>query len=133
MWNQINISLKGKVTVINILAASLLVYRCIALDTPIIKETETSFLNCFWNDLECFLIDMTWLKRTISNPTSLWKLTLDDIVGLPFEYLLRCTVMCKFIFEKLPPFDRNTMLDLNTVCNNKPNTISEITHETLFQ
>ena len=99
MWKQRNLYLKGKVIVINSLAASLLVYPCTALDTPenIIKEIFCEFL---WNgkvnkiarhimikQIEqggLKLIDMTskikslkmkWFnKRTINNPTSLWKL-----------------------------------------------------------
>ena len=73
---------------------------------------------------------MTWVKRAINNPTSSWKLILDDIVGLPFQYLLRCTGIKKNLLEKLPNFYRNIMHDINTVHNNKPNTISDIAHET---
>ena len=75
---------------------------------------------------------MTWVNRGINNPTSSWKLILDDIVGLPFEYLLRCTGISKNILEKLPKFYRNIMHDLNTVPNNKSKLISEIAHETIL-
>jgi len=48
MWKQRNLFLKGKGTVINSLAASLLVYPCTGLDIPenIIKETKY-FVNFF--------------------------------------------------------------------------------------
>jgi len=51
MWKQRNLPLKVRVTVINRLAASLLVYPCTALDTPenIIKETEKIFCEFLWN------------------------------------------------------------------------------------
>jgi len=75
---------------------------------------------------------MTWVKRAINNPTSLWKLILDDIVGLPFENLLRCAGISKNILEKLLKVYRNIMHDLNTVHNINPNIISEITHKTLW-
>ena len=74
---------------------------------------------------------MTWVNRGINNPTSSWKLILDDIVGLPFEYLLRFAGISKSILEKLSKLYRNIMDGLNNVRNNKPNTNSEIIHETL--
>jgi len=51
---------------------------------------------------------------------------MEDIVGLPFEYLLRCTGTSKHILQKLPKFYRNIMHYLNTLHKNKPNIISEI-------
>ena len=68
----------------------------------------------------------------INNPTSSWKLILNDLVGIHFEYLLRCTRISKNISEKLPKVYRNNMHDLNNECNNKPTTISDFTHETLW-
>jgi hypothetical protein len=97
MWRQRKLSLKGKVTVINSLAASLLVYPCTTLDTPehIIKETDKIFCEFLWNgkvnkiarntvikqieqgglkmtDMTSKIksIKMTWVKRAINNPTS---------------------------------------------------------------
>ena len=159
MWKQINLSLKGKVTVINSLAASLLVYPQTALDTPenIIEATEKICCEFLWNgqvnkiarnimikQIEqggLKLIDMTskikspkmtWVKHAINKATSSWKLILDDIIGLHFEHLLGYTGISKNILEKLPKCYRNIMHDLTTLCNKKPNAISEISHETLW-
>ena len=46
MWKQRHLSLKGKITVINSLAASLLIYPCTTLNTPktVIKQIDNLFL-----------------------------------------------------------------------------------------
>jgi len=51
MWKQRHLSLKGKVILINSLAASLLVYPCTALDNPeiIIKEKDNIFCEFLSN------------------------------------------------------------------------------------
>jgi len=43
--------------------------------------------------------------------------------------LFRCTGISQNILEKLPKFYRNIMHDLNTVHNNKPDTISASIHD----
>ena len=159
MWRQRNLSLKGKVTVINSLAAALMVYPCTTLDTPenIIKETDKIFCDFLWNgkvnkiarntvikqieqgglkmtDMTSKIksLKITWIKRAINNPTSSWKLIIDDMVGIPFEYLVRCTGVHQNLLDKLPKFYRNIMNDLNTIRNNKSDVISEILHETIW-
>ena len=51
IWRQRNLSLKGKITIITSLAASLLIYPCSTLVTPqsIIKEIDKMFYNFLWN------------------------------------------------------------------------------------
>jgi hypothetical protein len=60
LWKQRNLSLKGKITIINSLAASLIVYPCstlITLDT-ILDQIDKIFFNFLW-DSNCNKISKT--------------------------------------------------------------------------
>ena len=78
-------------------------------------------------------IKMTWIKHTINNPTSSWKLIIYEIVGWSFEYLLGSTEISKQNhIRKATQMFWNVMHDLKTLHNYKRSTISEIMHETLW-
>ena len=136
IWRQRNLSLKGKITIINSLAASLLIYPCSTLLTPqvIIKEIDKIFFNFLWNgntnriakntvirkiddgglkmiDFESQIkaLKLTWIKRAITNPTSSWKLIIDQILNdIPFDYFIRCSCTQNKYLHKLPTTQRTT-------------------------
>jgi hypothetical protein len=106
MWKQRRLSLKGKITVLNSLATSILVYPCTILETPdrVITETNNLFFDFLWDggnnkiakniiikkiengglkmiDIESKIksLKLSWLKRAITHPQAAWKLLVDEI------------------------------------------------------
>lgn len=107
-WSNRNISLKGKVTVINSLVASLLQYPTSVIFTPprVLAEYRKVILGFLWNNrqpkialrtltlpVECGglkLMDLEsriqvnllqWIRRVLRNPISNAAATLRDIIG----------------------------------------------------
>lgn len=107
-WSNRTLSLKGKVTVINALMASLLQYPTAAIHTPprVIKEYQKIVVQFLWKDKRpkvayktmilptnrggLKLMDLSsrvqvnllqWIKRTINNPNSSAASTLKTIIG----------------------------------------------------
>ena len=147
IWRQRNLSLKGKITIINSLAASLLIYPCSTLLTPqvIIKEIDKIFFNFLWNgntnkiakntvirkiddgglkmiDFESKIktLKLTWIKRAITNPTSSRKLIIDQILNdIPFDYLIRCSCTQNKYLHKLPIFYKEIIENLNILREHK--------------
>jgi hypothetical protein len=117
LWKQRNLSLKGKITILNSLAASQLVYICTTIETPeiILREVNQIFFDFLWNSkinkiakstiiqniedgglkmIEIFskvkALKLTWIKRAILSPQSTWTLIINDLINeVPFEYLIR--------------------------------------------
>ena len=160
MWKQRNLSLKGKITIIGSLAASLLVYPCTTLDTPdqIIDEVDKMFFNFLWNsntnkiarntiirtieqgglkmiDIRSKVkaLKIAWIKRAIYKPNSSWKLIIDELLGdLTFDYAARCTKLSEHYKQKLPFFYRNILNNLNELRLNTSSVRYEILNETLW-
>jgi len=101
VWKQRNLSLKGKITIINSLALSPLIYVAGVIDTPnkVIKEVDALITQFLWNsksakiakhviiqtiedgglkfpDFKCkvMALKMNWVKRLASTSNSNWKL-----------------------------------------------------------
>ena len=122
IWKQRRLSLKGKITIINSLAASLLVYPCTCLETPakVLTQVNKLFLDFLWDNgsskiakytvirqinegglklinLESKLssLKLTWIKRSLMNPNCTWNLILTEILNkIPFDYILKCRFNC---------------------------------------
>jgi hypothetical protein len=160
LWKQRNLSLKGKITIINSLAASLIVYPCSTLITPdtILDQIDQIFFNFLW-DSNCNKISkntiirtidqgglkmidikskvkalkIAWIKRSILKPNSSWKLILDDLLGdLTFDFAIRCTKLPEYYFQKLPLFYQIIIHDLNLLRHETPKLILEILSENLW-
>jgi hypothetical protein len=117
LWKQRNLSFKGKITILNSLAAFQLVYICTTIETHEIirREVNQIFFDFLWNSkinkiakstiiqniedgglkmIEIFskvkALKLTWIKRAILSPQSTWTLILNDVINeVPFEYLIR--------------------------------------------
>jgi hypothetical protein len=160
MWKQRNLSLKGKITIINSLAASLLVYPCSTLYTPlhVIQEIDKIFFNFLWNgasnkvakhiiiktidqgglkmiDISCKIkaLNVSWIKRAITNPNCSWKLIMDDILDdITFDYALRCSALAETYLNKLPRFYRQIFSNMHALSDHMANTPAGVLNETLW-
>ena len=48
-------------------------------------------------------LKLTWIKRALTNPTSSWKLIIDQILNdIPFDYLSRCSCTNKIYLHEIP-------------------------------
>ena len=119
IWKQRTLSLKGKVTIINSLALSPLVYVAGVISTPqrVIIEVDKILLNFFWNsnrskiaknvivqqikngglkfpDFESKVkaLRLSWIKRFMTGPAANWKL-------IPMYYY-NCNDMYTFFGSK---------------------------------
>jgi len=160
IWKQRNLSLKGKITVLNSLAASQLVYISSTIETPeiILKEIEKIFFDFLWNSkvskiakstiiqniedgglkmIEIFskvkALKLGWIKRAITNPSSTWTLILDNLLNdIPFEYLIKSKSQNKLLESRLPTFYTNILNDWNYLNDSEPISTIHITGETLW-
>ena len=135
IWKQRRLSIKGKITIINSLAASLLVYPCTCLETPekVVVQTNKLFLDFLWDngsskiskstiikpitegglkmiDFETKVnsLKLSWILRALTNPESTWNLIISEMLNkIPFDYILRCRSNCTHLLSKIPAFYRN--------------------------
>ena len=140
IWKQRNLSLKGKIIIINNLAASILVYPLSIIDTPdtIIEQVDKLFFDFLWAnkpskisrntiireidngglkmiDIKSKMksLKFSWITRALAKPDSTWKLILDDILNdVSFDYLVKCTNIQNKYYKKLPEFYKGILTDL---------------------
>ena len=106
-WSRRKLSLKGKITVINALAISLIVYPTTVLDTPanILHEINSILYTFLWDGkrpkiaakvmensikfgglkmpnifLKVKAWQLSWLTRAIKSPESSWVCVVDEIM-----------------------------------------------------
>jgi hypothetical protein len=159
MWKQRRLSLKGKITVLNSLATSILVYPCTILETPdrVITETNNLFFDFLWDggnnkiakniiikkiengglkmiDIESKIksLKLSWLKRAITHPHAAWKLLVDEMLK---EISLDNLIKCRYSeekFNKLPNFYKNIIKYWNEINEFHPTTRQSIIYEPLW-
>jgi hypothetical protein len=160
LWKQRNLSLKGKITILNSLAASQLVYICTTIETPeiILREVNQIFFDFLWNSkinkiakstiiqniedgglkmIEIFskvkALKLTWIKRAILSPQSTWTLIINDLINeVPFEYLIRSKSQNQTIQSRLPTFYKNILKDWSDLNDSEPQHARDILRETLW-
>ena len=130
IWSQRNLSLKGKITIINSLALSPLIYVAGVINTPkrVIDEVDNIITRFFWNsewpkiaknviiqpicdgglkfpDFESKVnaLKLSWVKRFISQSNGNWKL-------IPMHYF-KCSDVSLFFNCKINTIDCNTIPD----------------------
>ena len=132
MWKQRNLSLKGKITVINSLIISLFVYPMSILVTPekVLKEIEQCVTNFLWDGktakisryvLQNKIIEgglklpnifdkerawkLWWLKRAIKDQEKPWqKIIISHLNNITFLDLLNIHNPPEKLLDKLPDF-----------------------------
>ena len=132
IWKQRRLSLKGKITIINSLAASLLVYPCTCLRTPerAVTEVNKLFFDFLWDNSTSKIakntiikpidegglkminfetkvksLKLSWINRALKNPNSNWMLLISEMLNdIPFDYLLQCRSDCSEYIKNIPPF-----------------------------
>ena len=160
IWRQRRLSLKGKITILNSLAASLLVYPCTNLQTPdrVIQEIEKLFFKFLWDggnnkiskatiiqsiqDGGLKMVDFAnkvkslkimWIKRALINPQSSWKLMIDEYLGdITFDTLIKFKSNCETYTVKLPTFYKEIFQIWNQINNFEPNSRMLILQETIW-
>ena len=160
VWKQRKLSLKGKITIINSLAGSLLVYPCTCLQTPpqVIKDIQKAFIHFLWDggsskiarntiikpieegglkmiDLEQKIksLKLNWIKRSIENPSSPWTLILKDLLyGIPFNYIVQCNNNCQYLMENTPKFYQEIYKVWNTIEKPEPQKLDEILQQNIW-
>ena len=137
IWKQRNLTIKGKITVINSLAISLFVYPATLMTFPKckMKEIEQIFYDFLWrkgkhkvakhvieSKIETGGLKMpniynkvkswqfTWLKRATCNPNSAWVLILDDLLeDISFVDIIKCNKVPQSYLRALPSFYREIL------------------------
>ena len=134
VWNQRNLTLKGRITIINSLIISLFVYPATILSIPdyVIQEIESKIYNFLWKrtkpkiakatieapielgglkmpnfKLKTIAWQMNWLKRAALNPNLTYVQIINDMCkSINFVDLIRCRVNkhCYPIYENIPIF-----------------------------
>jgi hypothetical protein len=160
IWKQRRLSLKGKVTVINSLAASLLIYPCTCLNTPdnVTQEINQLFFNFLWDggtnkiakntiirqisDGGLNMIDiaskikatkLTWIKRLIINPQSPWNCIITELLnGIPFDYLIKSSSDCTPYMQNLPTFYKTIYKIWREIYVPEPKTYKDICSQNLW-
>ena len=160
MWNTRNLSIKGKITVVNALIISLFVYPITILDTPkeILKEIEKTVLDFIWNKkspkiakkvLQNQIKDgglklpniyekekawkMTWIQRAIKNPEKFWVLLLDmQTPNIKFIDLLKIHKPPNQLTNGLPIFYKEILGYWNSIQWKDINTPEGIANETIW-
>ena len=133
IWRQRNLSLKGKIVVINSLIISLFVYPISIIDVPsqVIIEIDKAIFKFLWsgkppkiarNVVQSQIAEgglkmpdiatkaeawkVMWIKRAIQNPEKIWVKILDKLlVKIKFIDLLRSDIVeNKELYKNLPNF-----------------------------
>ena len=160
MWKQRRLSLKGKITVLNTLAISILVYPCTNLETPdrVITEIDHLFFDFLWDggnnkiakntiiqqiekgglkmiDIESKIksLKLSWMKRALTNPFAAWKLIIDELLtSISFDDLIKCRYNGKNFINRLPKFYKGIVQIWNEINDFNPTTIQPIIQEPLW-
>jgi len=148
IWKQRRLSLKGKITIINSLATSLLIYPCTCLDTPqqamieinklfseflwdstyskiskttIIRDIKDGGLKMINFETKIKTLKLAWIKRVINSPHNPWNLILKEILhGIPFEYILRSNSNCSHLINNIPSFYRDIYKTWKSMHHSEP-------------
>ena len=160
-WSRRKLSLKGKITVINSLALSLIVYPASNLSTPnlILESLQSLFYEFLWDGkrpkiaaktientislgglkmpnifLKVQAWQTSWLRRAILNPTSNWLLILNKIIGTTtFPYLIHgnCSPDEK-ILNNIPNFYRTILKTWYSIKDKTENHVLDIPSQPLW-
>ena len=130
VWKQRNLSLKGKITIINSLALSSIIYVSAVINTPrkAIVEVDKIITNFFWNsewpkiaknviiqpisdgglkfpdfESKVYSLRLSWVKRFLRPPTANWML-------IPMFYY-KCTDIHMHFRYKQHPIEHNCIPD----------------------
>ena len=135
-WSRRKLSLKGKITIINALALSLIVYPASVLYTPInvLEEINKLLFDFLWDGkrpkiaakimensiklgglkmpnifLKVKAWTLSWLQRAIIKPENNWVIIVNELLpNMRLPDLLNCDIDLKNPFlETLPNFYRN--------------------------
>ena len=160
IWKQRHLSLKGKITIINSLAASMLVYPCTCLQTPdrVLREINQLFFDFLWDngsskiarttiikqinegglkmiefETKVKTLKLTWFRRALINPKSPWILIINELLkNIPFDYLIRCKSDCSQYLNNVPKCYREIYKTWKQIKKPESNTKSEILQENLW-
>ena len=159
IWRQRNLSLKGKITVINTLALSPLIYVASVINTPkrVIDEVDLIITRFFWNsdwpkiaknviiqtirdgglkfpDFESKVkaLKLSWVQRFMTQSDGNWKL-------IP-KFYYKCTDTCVFFCSKRNAIDYNNIPEFYKSCFNlwsklhaiQPNSREMVINEVLW-
>ena len=160
-WSRRKLSLKGKITVINSLVISLIVYPATVLETPnsILEDINKLLFNFLWdgkrpkiaskvieNNVEygglkmpnIFLKvkawQMSWLLRAVKKPNSGWLLIINDILSkIKLQDLIYCDIGANEpVLLRLPVFYQTILLSWQELKQNKYITVHKIYNQTLW-
>ena len=161
IWSQRNLSLKGKITVINALIISLFVYPMTITDTPImiLDEIDNAIFSFLWGGkrpkisksviqkqiehgglkmpniyLKSKAWKVMWLKRAYLKPENDWVRILDHLLGkVKFIDFMQCNSGDKSkIQRRLPLFYQNILSDFHNISTNNISTNLEIQNQIIW-
>ncbi len=143
MWKQRNLSLKGKITIINTLALALLIYLSSTIDTPdkAIAQVKNIIQHFLWDrktskiaqstliqtiehgdhfETKTKALKLLWIKRLIHLAEASWKV-------LP-EFFYKCKILTSFslsttsfLVNRISRFSTRTFTySLWLILNNSP-------------
>ena len=144
IWSQRNLSLKGKVTIINTLIISLFVYPISILPTPpaVLEEIDTSIFKFLWGNkppkiaknviqneihtgglkmpnifLKAKSWKLMWLKRALLHPDRNWVKILDGILNtMKFVHIIQSNLLQRAApVKNLPKFYQDIISSLATL------------------
>ena len=161
LWSQRNLSLKGKITVINSLIVSLFVYQLTIIETPtkILDQIDDAIFKFLWGNkkpkiakaviqkqikdgglkmpniyLKAKSWKTMWMKRAILQPENSWVKVLDETLGtILFKDFIKCNADTKTeSFGKLPAFYQGILVDWYNIASDKIVTNSEIQNQVIW-
>ena len=162
IWSRRNLSLKGKIIIINALIISLFVYPLTILDAneEVLHTINTAIFEFLWNwkkpkiargviqnqlykgglkmpniYIKSKAWKLSWLKRAISNKNAKWVLLLDTIIGkISFTHLMYTDfIKDNCAIAKLPQFYQNIFKDwVKNLHNNVPANASDVQNQPLW-
>ena len=160
LWKSRNLSLKGKITVLNSLASSMLIYPCTVIETPVkvLKEVSTLFYNFLWDGKTPKIAKDTitksitdgglkminfekkveswkfiWIKKAVTKPLSSWKIIVDKMIpNVTLDYLINCPFHYNDLKAYIPPFYLSILNVWETIHGKEPKTVTDILSQNLW-
>ena len=159
-WSRRKLSLKGKITIINSLAMSQIVYPATNLDVPsdFLEKLHKIFYNFLWDGkrskiaaktientistgglkmpnifLKVKSWQLSWLRRALSYPDSKWLITLNKIINsIDFRHLAQCRTNLNSTDFAMPEFYKNIMQTWYDIRDNNNEAFIDIPNESLW-
>ena len=132
-WSRRKLSLKGKITIINALALSMIVYPASVLETPayVLEEINNLIILFMWDGkrpkiaakilensvefgglkmpnifLKVKAWQLSWLQRAIIKPTNNWVCVVNELLNnITLQHLVHCELEGDHkLLQKLPTF-----------------------------